>query len=56
MGSVLARLRPNQDAIASYVWLIKCVGDPVFCAPNIGTAARSRRISGAAPKRVSTKA
>jgi hypothetical protein len=21
----------------SYAWLIKCVGDPVFCAPNIGT-------------------
>src|SRR5205823_3028558 len=20
-----------------YVWLIRCVGDPVFCAPNIGS-------------------
>lgn len=37
MGSVVAKLRPNQRGIASYVWLIKCVGDPVFCAPNIGT-------------------
>jgi len=36
MGSVLAKLRPNEQAVASYVWLIKCVGDPVFCAPNIG--------------------
>ncbi len=26
-----------QKALASYVWLIKCVGDPVFCAPNIGS-------------------
>ena len=32
IGSVLARVRPNQRSIASYVWLIKCVGDPVFCA------------------------
>lgn len=38
MGSILAKLRPNTRGIASYVWLIKCVGDPVFCAPNIGTA------------------
>src|SRR5262245_29126509 len=37
MGSVLAKVRPTQRNIASYVWLIKCVGDPVFCAPNIGT-------------------
>ena len=37
IGSVLAKLRPSQRTIASYVWLIKCVGDPVFCAPNIGT-------------------
>jgi hypothetical protein len=36
-GSVLAKLRPSPRNIASYVWLIKCVGDPVFCAPNIGT-------------------
>ncbi|HEV3142410.1 MAG TPA: DUF1501 domain-containing protein [Gemmataceae bacterium] len=37
MGSVLAKVRPSQRNIASYVWLIKCVGDPVFCAPNIAT-------------------
>lgn len=37
MGAILAKARPNQRSIASYVWLIKCVGDPVFCAPNIGT-------------------
>src|SRR4029077_20145533 len=37
LGSVLAKLRPSQRHVASYVWLIKCVGDPVFCAPNIGT-------------------
>jgi hypothetical protein len=37
MGSVLAKVRPNPSPIAPYVWLIKCVGDPVFCAPNIGT-------------------
>jgi hypothetical protein len=36
-GSVLAKLRPSERNVASYVWLIKCVGDPVFCAPNIGT-------------------
>ena len=37
MGSILAKIRPNERAVASYVWLIKCVGDPVFCAPNIGS-------------------
>src|SRR5207302_5310954 len=37
IGSVLAKVRPSQHNIASYVWLIKCVGDPVFCAPNIAT-------------------
>ncbi|MGD9720161.1 MAG: DUF1501 domain-containing protein [Pirellulales bacterium] len=37
IGSILAKLRPSAQSIASYVWLIKCVGDPVFCAPNIGT-------------------
>ena len=37
IGSVLAKVRPSQRNVASYVWLIKCVGDPVFCAPNIGT-------------------
>ncbi len=36
IGSILAKVRPNVRTIAPYVWLIKCVGDPVFCAPNIG--------------------
>ncbi len=37
LGSILAKVRSSQRTVASYVWLIKCVGDPVFCAPNIGT-------------------
>jgi hypothetical protein len=37
MGSVVSRLRPGERNIANYVWLIRCVGDPVFCAPNIGS-------------------
>ena len=37
IGSILAKIRPSRRTVASYVWLIKCVGDPVFCAPNIGT-------------------
>jgi hypothetical protein len=37
MGSILAKFRPNNRGIASYVWLIKCVGDPVFCAPGLST-------------------
>jgi hypothetical protein len=37
LGSILAKVRPSQRTAAPYVWLIKCVGDPVFCAPNIGT-------------------
>jgi hypothetical protein len=37
LGSILARVRPNQRNFAPYIWLIRCVGDPVFCAPNIGT-------------------
>src|SRR5439155_18905512 len=37
MGSILAKVRPTQRNVASYVWLIKCVGDPVFCAPNLAT-------------------
>ena len=37
MGSVLSKVRPSERSVASYVWLIKCIGDPVFCAPNIGT-------------------
>ncbi len=37
LGSIMAKVRPNQRGVAPYVWLIKCVGDPVFCAPNIST-------------------
>ena len=37
MGSVLAKVRPSGRNVAPYVWLIKCVGDPVFCAPNLAT-------------------
>src|SRR6266404_1695011 len=36
LGSILSRVRRNERNIANYVWLIRCVGDPVFCAPNIG--------------------
>ena len=41
MGSILAKLRPSKRNVVSYAWLIKCVGDPVFCAPNIGTRGTS---------------
>src|SRR4051794_4420987 len=37
LGSILTRARPVERQIANYVWLIRCVGDPVFCAPNIGS-------------------
>jgi hypothetical protein len=37
LGSILSRVRGSRQNAASYVWLIRCVGDPVFCAPNIGT-------------------
>jgi Protein of unknown function (DUF1501) len=37
LGSILSRVRPSARNIANYVWLIRCVGDPVFCAPNIGS-------------------
>ena len=37
LGSILAKQRPSEKSVASYVWLIKCVGDPVFCAPNLAT-------------------
>jgi hypothetical protein len=36
-GSVVAKVRPSRRNVASYVWLIKCVGEPVFCAPNLAT-------------------
>jgi hypothetical protein len=37
LGSIMTRARPSDRNIANYVWLIRCVGDPVFCAPNIGS-------------------
>lgn len=37
LGSMVARVRPTEKNIPNYVWLIRCVGDPVFCAPNIGS-------------------
>src|SRR4051794_36798048 len=37
LGSILSKVRPAERNIANYVWLIRCVGDPVFCAPNIGS-------------------
>src|SRR5438477_2615053 len=37
LGSILSRVRPSDRNIANNVWLIRCVGDPVFCAPNIGS-------------------
>src|SRR5205085_11344331 len=33
----MSRVRPRERNIANSVWLIRCVGDPVFCAPNIGS-------------------
>jgi hypothetical protein len=37
LGSVVAKYRPSKRNVVSYAWLIKCVGPPVFCAPNIAT-------------------
>jgi hypothetical protein len=37
LGSIMSRVRPSERNVANYVWLIRCVGDPVFCAPNIGS-------------------
>ncbi len=37
LGAIMSRVRPTERNIANYVWLIRCVGDPVFCAPNIGS-------------------
>ena len=36
LGSVVAKHNPSSRNIVSNAWLIKCVGPPVFCAPNIG--------------------
>ncbi len=34
IGSVVARHLPSERNLVSNAWLIKCVGPPVFCAPN----------------------
>jgi hypothetical protein len=36
MGSFIAKHKPSTRNFISNAWLIKCVGPPVFCAPNIG--------------------
>jgi hypothetical protein len=36
LGSVVAKHKPSTRNLVSNAWLIKCVGPPVFCAPNIG--------------------
>ena len=36
LGSFITKYRPSTRNIVSNAWLIKCVGPPVFCAPNIG--------------------
>lgn len=37
LGSVVAKHMPSTRNLMSNAWLIKCVGPPVFCAPNIGS-------------------
>jgi hypothetical protein len=36
LGSFVAKHKPSKRNLVSNAWLIKCVGPPVFCAPNIG--------------------
>ena len=36
LGSFVAKHKPSTRNFISNAWLIKCVGAPVFCAPNIG--------------------
>lgn len=36
LGSFVAKHKPSVRNFVSNAWLIKCVGHPVFCAPNIG--------------------
>ena len=36
LGSFVAKHKPSERSFVSNAWLIKCVGHPVFCAPNIG--------------------
>ena len=37
LGSVVAKHLPSKRNLVSNAWLIKCVGRPVFCAPNISS-------------------
>ena len=36
LGSFVAKHKPSKRNFVSNAWLIKCVGPPVFCAPNLG--------------------
>ncbi len=36
LSSFIAKHKPSQRNFISNAWLIKCVGPPVFCAPNVG--------------------
>lgn len=36
LGSYVAKYKPSLRNFVSNAWLIKCVGPPVFCAPNVG--------------------
>ncbi|MFN5530741.1 MAG: DUF1501 domain-containing protein, partial [Planctomycetaceae bacterium] len=36
IGSFIAKHKPSTRNFVSNAWLIKCVGPPVFCAPNLG--------------------
>ncbi len=36
LSSFIAKHKPSTRNFVSNAWLIKCVGPPVFCAPNIG--------------------
>src|SRR5262249_34836719 len=42
LGSIVSRVQAAERKVANYFWLIRCVGDPVFCAPNIGSGGRPR--------------
>ena len=35
LGSFVAKHKPSTRNIVSNAWLMKCVGRPVFCAPNL---------------------
>jgi hypothetical protein len=37
LGSVVAKHLPSTRNLVSNAWLIKCVGPPVFCAPNLAS-------------------